>query len=336
MDYSDLCDAVNLFSGAGGWEVGGAQVGIRAHGIELFPLPASSARAAGFPVTEASVADLDPRDAHGIAGLIASPPCQGVSVAGKGVGREDVIFLPPAVRSVEAGHSIDEAIAKVRRQALDDRSALLLEPLRWTLIMRPEWTVWEQVSTQLPVWRGCTGLLEANGYSVWTGNMAAERYGVPQTRARAVLIASRTRKVGEPPATHSRFHLRDPGRLDEGVKPWVSVAEALNWREPGDWVVRSNYSRGGKKHATAAQRGKSTRRMDQPSITVVGKPGHFMCGDVVRRISVPDTAVLQSFPADYPFQGNKEQRYQQIGNAVPPLLAAHVLAEASGRAWVGR
>ena len=135
MDYSDLCDAVNLFSGAGGWEVGAAQVGIQAHGIELFPLPASSARAAGFPVTEASVADLDPRDARGIAGLIASPPCQGVSVAGKGVGREDVIFLPPAVRSVEAGHSIDDAIAKVRRQALDDRSALLLEPLRWTLIM---------------------------------------------------------------------------------------------------------------------------------------------------------------------------------------------------------
>ncbi|WP_143684316.1 DNA cytosine methyltransferase, partial [Streptomyces diastatochromogenes] len=44
------------------------------------------------------------------------------------------------------------------------------------------------------------------------------------------------------------------------------------------------------------------------------------------RITAREAGILQSFPADYPWQGNKGQQFSQIGNAVPPLLAAHLLA----------
>ncbi len=44
------------------------------------------------------------------------------------------------------------------------------------------------------------------------------------------------------------------------------------------------------------------------------------------RITAREAGILQSFPANYPWQGNKGQQFSQIGNAVPPRLAAHLLA----------
>lgn len=43
------------------------------------------------------------------------------------------------------------------------------------------------------------------------------------------------------------------------------------------------------------------------------------------RITLAEAATLQSFPPNYPFQGNKSQSFQQVGNAVPPLLASHII-----------
>jgi DNA (cytosine-5)-methyltransferase 1 len=83
---------------------------------------------------------------------------------------------------------------------------------------------------------------------------------------------------------------------------------------------------------------------ERPATTVqgdprIGRPGHkdrdkgeaqFEVDSV--RITVQEAAVLQSFPAGYPWQGTKTAQFTQVGNAIPPLLALHVLAEASGAA----
>ncbi len=93
------------------------------------------------------------------------------------------------------------------------------------------------------------------------------------------------------------------------------------------WIQRSNYSSGGAPGASAAERGRTERRPNEPSVALTGRPPQWTSNSASVRITVEEAALLQGFPADYPWQGNKGQRYQQVGNAVPPPLARAILAE---------
>jgi DNA (cytosine-5)-methyltransferase 1 len=72
----------------------------------------------------------------------------------------------------------------------------------------------------------------------------------------------------------------------------------------------------------------------RPSITLTSmSASQWWIGPQKKRLSIRDALVLQSFPADYPLQGTKTKQLQQIGNAVPPRLAAHILARVTGKAF---
>jgi DNA (cytosine-5)-methyltransferase 1 len=75
---------------------------------------------------------------------------------------------------------------------------LAAEPMRWLYDLRPEWTCMEEVPDVLPLWKQYALYLQQWGYSTWTGILNAADYGVPQTRKRAILIASRVRRVTAP------------------------------------------------------------------------------------------------------------------------------------------
>lgn len=243
-----LVIALDLFAGTG-WGVACQRLGIEEYGVEIMP-EARATRAAngmhtaygdvwegleGQPrlLTGAERAErarvlAKPVDEWGEYDLlIASPPCQTFSMAGSGAGRK---ALDEVLGLIHDGAYHDVAKLRAFGEAHDMRTALVLTPLAHVARDAPLYVVFEQVPQVLPVWEACAEEMRRWGYSVWTGNVQAEMYGVPQTRKRAILIARADGVEAKAPTpTHSRYYQRDPQRLDEGVLPWVSMAEALGW-----------------------------------------------------------------------------------------------------------
>ncbi len=219
---------LDLFAGAGGWEEGLRMLGLSALGIETEPWACETARAAGHERLQADVAELDPLQFSPVWGLVGSPPCQAYSNAGKGLGRADKPLVIACAHELAAGNDSRRAW---REGCRDERSLLTVEPLRYALALKPRWVALEQVPAVLELWTLFAGLLSAHGYQTAVGVLSAERYGVPQTRKRAFLIASLDGPVRLPDPTHRSYNPRRQEIPEDelGLQPWVSMAEALGW-----------------------------------------------------------------------------------------------------------
>lgn len=375
---------IDLFAGPGGWDVGARTVGLDPLGIEFDATACETRKAAGLRTLHADVSALNPLDFAPCDGLIASPPCQAWSVAGKRGAAKDIDLCVRTAAELAAGN---DTRAEHRRECEDERSILVVEPLRWAIALKPRWLAFEQVPPVLGFWTLIASLLEQHGYRCWAGILEAERYGVPQTRERAILMASRDGQPHPPRPTHQRYIYGEPARhdvtFDGEVLPWVSMAEALGWglterpclTVPADmhsgWVEggsgsRATVEREVGRGAWSVKTGNFTARdhrgqrgvpyerpvtdpaptvtgtvnrwvFERPSTTIacdsrVFQPGgHHEPGKQSENaivVTPAEALVLQGFPSDYPVQGTtKEAVFRQIGNAVPPPLAAAVLGE---------
>jgi DNA (cytosine-5)-methyltransferase 1 len=353
------CDAVDLFAGPGGWDLAARQLGIDVVGIENDGAACLTREAVGHRTIQADIRDVEPFWAPG---LIASPPCPTFSAAGKGSGRKQLDLVSDIAKRLVKGEDWRELTAGIE----DPRTALVLEPLHWIYEMHKagtpyRWIAMEQVPTVLPLWSLYAELLREMGYSVVAAKLTSEMYGVPQTRVRAILVASLDREAVMPAPTHSRYYTRDRTKLDPGMPKWVSMSEALGWTDgelvgfprradtpsnmAGDDVVEIN---------GVEYRNRDLRTADQPAQHITGKIRSWnrwlvnntsekagvrgedderygdRAGTEAVRVTVQEAAVLQSFPSDYPWQGTKTKQHQQVGNAIPPLLAYHVLGSVTG------
>ncbi|MEV7386670.1 DNA cytosine methyltransferase [Streptomyces sp. NPDC091215] len=371
---------VDLFAGPGGLDIAAEALGMPTIGIEWDKSTRTTRHAAGLRTTEVGdVAKMNPLDPEVCSArvLTGGPPCQTYSVAGNREGHkalDEVTDLAEKVGECDTPEELEKAWAEVERRAVelawaDERTGLVLQPLRWIVEKRIksvpyEVVILEQVPTVLPVWKKYREILRELGYDAECDIFHTEEYGVPQTRRRAVLIArlrgdGDSRGVEFPRLTHQRYHkgaqrlsaareetvaqpvdprqnslFDGPDLSPRPVLPWVSMGDALKGSRSTDFVVRSNYGSGG----DPKKRG--LRTSDAPAATVTGKvrrntvfdlkgfnaQGEPELGPEQERFTFREAGLLQTFPAEYPWRGTDVA--QQIGNAIPPLLAVNMLCAA--------
>lgn len=169
------------------------------------------------------------------------------------------------------------------------------------------------------------------GYHVEWRILNAANFGVPQIRRRVIILGTRndiSSVLKHPEPTHSAIpKLGNDGAL---AKSWINVRQALEGlpEEPTESIP--NHIGTSHKVKINGHIGNRKTEPEKPSPTIVGRGGGtggpviIPHPNLTRRMTVRETARLQSFPDEFIFEGSISSQYRQIGNAVPWPLAYQV------------
>ncbi|MEV6751880.1 DNA cytosine methyltransferase [Streptomyces sp. NPDC051214] len=173
------------------------------------------------------------------------------------------------------------------------------------------------------------GELDHLGYKFHWFVLNAADFGVPQDRKQGVLIALRTQYFDGfqvPAPTVDRhivvgeaLHASMSARGWTGAASWATQADQVAPTLVGGSEKRGGADLGltGTKEAWARMGINGNALADE----VPGPQGiqeSDTSGSPLKKITVEQAAILQSFPTDWVFAGKKTARYRQIGHASPP------------------
>jgi site-specific DNA-cytosine methylase len=279
----------SMFTGGGLFDIGATRAGYTpVWGIEKFDKIASVARLNGLPVITADVTEMDFSTLDRPDHLHASPPCPNFSVANNDKGETP----------------LDIAMAQAVRRAL-----LQFKPDTFTL----ENVVGYRSSESFKI---ITGTLSDLGYWWDADNLNAADFGVPQTRVRLFVRASRGLLRGYPPPVKWRgwyeaiedliptlpdaeFAPWQIARLPEEYKTFLTgqgtYSTPKDAHEPADTITSNSNQSGMKAFVMQVQGegGKGYREQFEPMQTPTtvhgaGKFKAFIVGDQKRQMADSD------------------------------------------------
>ena len=281
---------IDLFSGCGGLSLGFEAAGYRTIGYECLASASNTynKNLKGICHTTMLTIGYDYPKADIV---IGGPPCQPFSVRGKQKGIQDArdgfpIFI--------------DAIARIKPRLF------LFENVR-NLSLSHKWYL-DLIIEEL----------QKFGYNIDYKILNAVDYGVPQNRQRIVVVGYKTKFNFPSP---EKYHLCVQDAISDTM---YEIPDGCKFLTASQDEYIAKYE--------AASKCKRPRDLhpDKPARTITCRNLAGATSDMHRirlldgrrrRITEREAARLQSFPDWFEFCGTETERFNQIGNAVPPMLA---------------
>lgn len=289
---------LDLFAGCGGLALGFEAAGFSTIGFEMDPDACASyghnLHGTCNEVVLAPGQNLGSRADV----VIGGPPCQPFSVGGLQEGHNDERNGFPTFLSAVARYA---------------PKLVIIENVRGMLYRNKAY--FDRVLDQLV----------EHGYTVEYRLLHAVQYGIPQRRERLFVVGHYGGWDWPKPCAHTYTAGDALGELAHSILP----GSKFPTKSMDDYVAR--YER-----ASKCIRPRDLH-LDEPSRTVTCRNLNGATGDMLRvrlpdgrrrRLTVREGARLQGFPDWFVFQGSEGSQFNQVGNAVPPLLAKAVATAA--------
>ncbi|MBS5862122.1 MAG: DNA (cytosine-5-)-methyltransferase [Firmicutes bacterium] len=313
---------MDLFAGAGGMSLGFDNAGFKNLLAVEFNKDFAETYKKNFPrhnlivddiknVTEQQIYDIIKNEKVDV--IIGGPPCQGFSIAGN-IGR----------------NFID-----------DDRNRLFKEFVRFVKIIKPRVFVLENVAAMERHDKGKTikeivSSFKEIGYDIKYKVLNAVNFGVPQERRRIFIVGTLGENNFEYPQEINKIvtvkdAIDDLPKLENGETSEIPNHTAM--KHSAQMLEKMSYvSDGGNRNDIPEnlrpKSGDSRKyiRYDskKPSFCVTGDMRKIFHYSQNRALTCRELARLQTFPDSFVFLGNTGKVQQQIGNAVPVLLASKI------------
>lgn len=299
-------DAVSLFSGCGGFDLGFEKAGYDIIFANDINIKACETYNENFGITPANCDVRNIKKFPRADVLIGCYPCQGFSLYGN-------------------------------RNMDDHRNFLFLEFSRALKRVQPKFFVTENVKGLLfkygkEVMRRMLIAFSKREYKVSWKVINAKWYGAPQDRERIFIVGVRKgikKEYSFPDPTHGK-----------GLKPYTTIKDAIGGlpkpKEGEYWesiycphfsshYMSRNRRRGWNDTSFTIQANgrHAPLHPSSPTPIKVGKDKFVFPEGTknLRRMSARECSSIQTFPRNFKFQGTLSSQYEQIGNAVPPLVS---------------